>query len=217
MYQVNEEKVTIVGHSMGGPVTLYFLNNVVSQDWKDEYINAFIPLSGAWSGANMVLPILISGLQSLIPDIPIISDYLEQLNPAFDSMESMLWLLPHPSVYGHKPLVTTTERGYSPQQYEVLFQDIGKPNHYTRFQSVLAINGEYAAPNVPVYCFYGIDVPTFETFHYGSRFPDGKPDIKNGDGDGQVNRISLDVCLRWSQQDAFFLHIRPFPLLGISK
>ena len=56
-------KVTIVAHSLGGPVSLYFLNNVVNQQWKDTYINAFIPIAGAWSGGNVALEAVISGYQ----------------------------------------------------------------------------------------------------------------------------------------------------------
>ena len=47
------EKVTIVIHSMGGIVSLYFLNEVVTQEWKDQYINAWVTLSRAWSGGSI--------------------------------------------------------------------------------------------------------------------------------------------------------------------
>ena len=46
-----EQQVTLVAHSMGEVVTLYFLTSVVTQEWKDRYINAFIPLCADWSGA----------------------------------------------------------------------------------------------------------------------------------------------------------------------
>jgi len=45
----------LVVHSMGGIVSLYFLNEVVSQQWKDRYINAWVTLSAAWSGGNSVI------------------------------------------------------------------------------------------------------------------------------------------------------------------
>ena len=42
MYAERSQKVTIVAHSMGGPVALYFLNEVVDQAWKDKHVNAFM-------------------------------------------------------------------------------------------------------------------------------------------------------------------------------
>ena len=41
MYKENgNTKVTLVVHSMGGPVSLYFLTKVVNQQWKDTYIHS---------------------------------------------------------------------------------------------------------------------------------------------------------------------------------
>lgn len=37
-----------------------------------------------------------------------------------------------------------------------------------------------------------------EIFRY---FPDYPPYIKNGDGDGTVNRKSAEVCLRWNEKN----------------
>jgi len=54
------EKVPLVVHSMGGIVSLNFLNEVVSQQWKDMYINAWVTLSAAWSGGNGILELIIS-------------------------------------------------------------------------------------------------------------------------------------------------------------
>ena len=50
--QNNGAPVALVVHSMGGPMSLYFLNEVVTQDWKDKYIKVYIPLSGAFAGAS---------------------------------------------------------------------------------------------------------------------------------------------------------------------
>ena len=49
MYKENNNtKVTLVAHSLGGPVSLYFLTSIVTQEWKDTYIDSYIPLAGAW-------------------------------------------------------------------------------------------------------------------------------------------------------------------------
>ena len=57
---------------------------------------------------------------------------------------------------------------------------------------------DFPSPNVPTYCFYGLGIPTPETFAYDGGFPDTQPTIINGEGDGAVNRNSLEVCLRWA-------------------
>ena len=52
MYKDNNmTPVTLVAHSMGEPVSLYFLNNIVNQTWKDNYIHAYVPVAAAWDGA----------------------------------------------------------------------------------------------------------------------------------------------------------------------
>lgn len=209
MYEVNGEKVTIVGHSMGGPMTLYFLNNIVSQSWKDEHINAFIPLSGAWSGGNMVLPILLSGIDSLLPEIPILSDYLKNLSPAFQSSQSLIWLLPNPSVANDNVLVSTDARQYTANDYEELFTDANVPEYHTKHESILEVNGDFPPPNIPTYCFYGVDVATPEHFKYDDNF-EHLVEITMGDGDSQVNRISSEVCLRWESQEYEFVS-KEFP------
>ena len=50
--QNGNRRVTLVAHSMGGPVSLYFLTQFarVTQQWKDTYIKSWVTLSGAWSG-----------------------------------------------------------------------------------------------------------------------------------------------------------------------
>ena len=54
-YMNNCTKVMLVAHSMGNPVTLYWLNNYVNQDWKDKFIRMFVSLSGVWGGAVKTL------------------------------------------------------------------------------------------------------------------------------------------------------------------
>lgn len=56
----------------------------------------------------------------------------------------------------------------------------------------------FTAPGVEVHCLYGTGVPTVEKLYYkpGTWFDDN-PTLVNGDGDGTVNRRSLEGCLRW--------------------
>ena len=41
----------IIAHSMGNPVTLYFLNNYVTQEWKDKFVRFYVSLNGVWGGS----------------------------------------------------------------------------------------------------------------------------------------------------------------------
>lgn len=207
------KKVTLVAHSMGGPVTLYFLNNVVTQAWKDTYINAFVALSGAWSGGNAAVKAEISGevLDALssatvrdICDFP--DDIALIFRSASRTFPSTAVLLPKPSVWGNKVLVTTPKRTYTANDYQALFSDMGYPRGFDIYSGVSAINAGFPPPKVPTYCFYGTKVDTPESFVYGSGFPDSSPtQVIKGDGDGVVNLRSAEVCLKWKtrQQQPF--------------
>ena len=55
---------------MGGPVSLYFLdtkNGIVSQDWKDKYLHAYVTLSGGWGGSPLTVQEIISGYSFGLP------------------------------------------------------------------------------------------------------------------------------------------------------
>ena len=213
MYTSNGgRKVTLVSHSMGGPVTLFFLNNVVTQQWKNTYIYAFVSIAGAWSGGNKILQSQISGQlpSSLTPVVQQVCDFpsnlVLRLRSTLRSTESMSWLLPKPSVWGNTILVTTPKRSYTANDYQALFQDMGFPQGFKMYTGISVINAGFTAPNVPVYCFYGTDVQTAESFVYDQGFPDSQPTrIVNGNGDGTVNLKSAEVCLKWKKEQTYFV------------
>ena len=199
-------KVTVVAHSMGGPITLHFLNDVVTQVWKDKYINAFVTLAGAWSGGSLALKSEISG--EVLSELSTLSDICNfppdialKFRNAARTFPSTTLLLPKPSVWGNKIIVTTPKRTYTTNDYQALFNDMGYPDGFSIYSRVAEINAGFPPPNVPVYCFYGAGVDTPESFIYGSGFPDSAPTkVINGDGDGTVNRRSAEVCLKWKDE-----------------
>ena len=194
MYNSNGgEKVTLVIHSMGGIVSLYFLNEVVTQQWKDMYINAWVTLSGAWSGSNAIL-------RGIIFD-----------RFLFRTFESTMWILPKPSVWGNTTLLTTHNRTYTANDYEAFFTDIGYPRGYQMYQGIVPINENFPAPRVSTYCFYGTDVPTPENYTYGNGLGANETSIGLGDGDGVVNLLSLQVCLNWRNEQSQPFNVTTFP------
>ena len=184
--------MTLVGHSMGGIVSLYFLNEVVTQQWKDMYINAWVTLSATWSGGNSVLQFVIS-------------------NTFFRTFESTVWLLPKPSVWGNTVLLTTPNRTYTANDYEDLFTDIRYPQGYQMYQGIVPINENYPAPRVATYCFYGTNVSTPESYTYDNGLNGSLTNTAFGDGDGVVNLLGLQVCLKWRNEQSEPFNTTTFP------
>ena len=200
MYEQNgNAKVTIVVHSMGGPVSLHFLNNIVSQEWKDTYVHSYIPLAGAFGGGN-VLPLLLTG--ALSNDTFTLLFGAQQLRDLYRTFPSYYLLLPRASVWDDTILIFTPTQNYTANDYNQLFIDIGYPQGYTQLTE---INIEQSAPNVPTYCFYGLGVDTPLAFVYGNGFSDYLTDIVSDDGDNIVSRRSLEVCLQWADSNSGYL------------
>ena len=53
-------KITLIVDSQGGPVSLYFLTNLVTQDWKDTYIGTYVPMVAAFAAGSHLIHILLS-------------------------------------------------------------------------------------------------------------------------------------------------------------
>ena len=201
MYKENgQKKVTLVAHSMGGPVSLHFLTGYsgIDQNWKDTHINAWVTLSGAWSGSVGALDLLMSGYHTPLPDF--VHDMIGNFVSIAQTLESIPWMLPSSSVFGDTVLVSTPSRDYTADDYERLFSDIGYTNGFKTYQRVLGINVDFPAPNVPTYCYYGVNVDTLAklTFETDLNNTNTVPNVEFGDGDGSVNIASAEVCRKWS-------------------
>lgn len=60
-YEMNDKSpVALLAHSMGGPMSLYFLHQQ-TQAWKDKYIRSLITLSGAWGGSAKAIKVYAVG------------------------------------------------------------------------------------------------------------------------------------------------------------
>ena len=219
MYRENgNRRVTIAAHSMGAPIMLHFLtqSGVVTQEWKDQFIGNFIPIAGAWSGGNSALQFEISGLSVIDRAEGDMLNFLssiafefqdsitDPLTPALRSFQSIHFLLPRPSVWGDTVLVTTPARSYTASDYQQLFSDIGLTDGFAMYQGIESINRDFPSPNVPTHCFYGVGIDTPRSFRYTRPFPQGTnddPQVTMGDGDGAVNDLSSEVCLRWANNN----------------
>lgn len=203
------KRVVLIVHSMGTPVTLYFLTDIVDQSWKDKYLKAFISISGVWRGAANALKAPVSGQnEGIIIDLPIWGREAQRSYP------STAFLIPYPSSTWPKDkvLITTPQRNYTAWDYYDLFNDINFPRGYEMFQDFGTLTGGLTPPNVTTFAFYGYQYPTPERYVYtAGEFPDTEPIEIMGDGDGTVNINSLEACKVWSGQMSYNLTMAKFP------
>ena len=187
-------------------MSLYFLNEVVTQEWKDKYIKAYVPIAVPYGGTVPALAALLSGSVEFADfKIPFFLRY--HVADLTRSFESTYWLLPNPKVFNDSVIVETPSNSrYTAKHYREIFTYKNLPTEWSKYQGLLkttAIN--LGNPNVPTYCLYGTGVPTTEKLVYSECWrlfiiPYTHLEMVKGDGDGKVNRKSLDVCARWTNK-----------------
>ena len=202
MYKDNgNTSVTIVSHSLGSPVTLYFLSQVATQQWKDKYLKAYVSLSGVWKGAVKTITSVISGNPEGIPGIkPLTARYLQRSSP------SSYFLMPVPDhdIWSDgDPVVVTPDKNYTVYDYPELFTDMQYSMGYAQYKELPSFLKTLSPPNVDMYCYYGTNVSTPAVLVYKEgQFPDTFPTIVAGNGDGTVNDVSLRACSMWKQKQS---------------
>jgi len=201
-------RVSLVSHSMGCLQVLFLLNQQ-TQEWKDQYVEKWIPLSGPFGGSAQELRLHASGSNE---GLPVSSMKIREEQRSY---ETNFWLAPVPRVFGDQVLVKTPSREYTAQDYDAFFDDIGYSAGKKLMRRVEHLTSEAVAPGVDVVCMYSLGVDTLLTVKYGDSF-DKDPEIVNGDGDGTVNDISLKLCDRWAEPGVQKRSARVVRFSGIS-
>lgn len=103
----NNTPVVLIAHSMGGPMSVFFLSQQTSS-WKTKYIKSLISLSGAWGGSVKAIKVYAIGdnLGSYFLRESVMRQ--EQI-----TSPSLAWLLPS-SYFWHldETLVETEHKNY---------------------------------------------------------------------------------------------------------
>lgn len=60
-----DEPITFIVHSMGGPMTLVFLQRQ-TEKWKETYVKRIISLAGAWAGSAKAVKVFAVGKEHRI-------------------------------------------------------------------------------------------------------------------------------------------------------
>ncbi|XP_061189845.1 phospholipase A2 group XV-like isoform X1 [Saccostrea echinata] len=207
-YRINNNtRVILLGHSMGNPTSLYFYN-IMSQAWKDKYIEAHVSLAGVWTGAVKPLRLFASGDSLGVYIVKPIKVRVEQR-----SMPSSAWLMPSDKAWGpDEILVMQPERNYTVKDYKQFFTDINFMDGWYMRQDTVNLIRDLTPPGVKVHCLHGINVKTPGTLVYDkSTWYDSQPNVINDNGDGTVNIRSLRACLNWQKQQKQPIFHKEFP------
>ncbi|XP_078048857.1 lysosomal phospholipase A and acyltransferase [Augochlora pura] len=207
-YNENQQTpVTLLAHSMGGPMTLIFLQRQ-SQAWKDKYISSLITLSAAWGGSVKALKVFAVGddlgayllRQSTLKDQQITSP-------------SLGWLLPSKIFWKDtEVLVESHEKNYTLSTLKDYLTDINVPNGWEFRKDNEKYQLNFAPPGVELYCLYGTGIDTVQKLFYKPGISiQGTPQLLPGDGDGTVNLRSLEACKQWQGKQKQKIYIQGFP------
>ncbi|CAI5439503.1 unnamed protein product [Caenorhabditis angaria] len=200
-YRWNDnQKVVILGHSMGNPLSLYFLQNYVDQAWKDKYIASFVSLAAPWAGSMQIVRLFASGYNMNYYRVVLPPSKLRGMQRSFTSSA---FLFPSPvSWLPFEVLAETADKNYTVSNIQEFFTDINYETGWEQYKQSARLNGNVTSPGVPVHCIYGTGVPTPERFKWDKGyFPDYPPTEYYGDGDGTVNLRSARFCQTWKDKN----------------
>lgn len=203
----NNTPVTLLAHSMGGPMTLIMLQRQ-SQKWKDKFINSFITLSAVWAGSVKAIKVFAIG-----DDLGAYFLRESVLRNEQITSPSLGWLLPSKLFWKETEILIQSDlKNYTLNNLQQYFIDIGVPNAWEFRKDNEKYQLDFTAPGVEVHCLYGSKVQTVEKLYYkpGTAI-DGYPQLIFGDGDGTVNIRSLEACIHWQKSQKQKIYYQGFP------
>lgn len=207
VYQANNnEPVVFICHSMGCLNALYFLN-LNTQSWKDKHLRSMITLAGVWGGSVKAMKAFASGDNFGVLVIPSL-----RLRRDVRTFPSLAHLMPSREVFPpNQVLVKNRNKLYRVDDFKEFFDDIDYKIGYEMWLDVKNLTSPLRAPGIETHCLHGNKITTMEVLDYEvGDFPDAKPRVTYGDGDGTVNLISLQACVGWATKQKEPLFYRNF-------
>jgi lysophospholipase-3 len=203
--QNGKTKSIIVCHSMGCLYSLYFLNQM-PKEWKAKHVQQFIALAAPWGGAVPAVRAIVSG-----SNLKMFIYKDSKLRGMERSMSSSYYLLPVTQVFEKTPFLSLDGRDFSTADYVLLFDKLNLTNGKQMYSNSKDLTSGLEHPGVDVLCAHGEGVDTIEKLNFKSvaDFPDN-PELIQGQGDGTVNRVSLEACLKWGQSNEFNFQHKTF-------
>lgn len=178
-----KRKVTLISHSLGGPVTSYFINSH-TKAWKDKYLKKFIAISGPFGGATESLSACLTGETAGIPVSKLFMKKLER------DYAGVIWMLNEPNTWRDIPIINGKGTNYIPKAMEEAGTPLSGKLWENRALSVWPQT--LRNPGLEMHLVYGTKVKTLFSLNYPNL------DFKNpsytyeNEGDGTVPGISLE-------------------------
>ena len=202
-------KAILFGQSFGGMVALEFVRST-PMEWRDRYIKHLVLAAPLPTGGfTQAVQNFASGAGFLIiPGVDTLA-----MRPMWRTFESAIVNFPSPTLFGSRPLVITRERNYSAHDMEDFLAATGYSAAVEPFRrrSVPKM-GYFQAPMVPTTCLNGVGIETPEQLVYWDGDFDAEPEIVNGDGDNEINLISMlafdEQMRRQPEQNKLFKTIK---------
>ncbi len=194
-YALNgNKKVILISHSMGCLYSQRFLN-FMSTEWKDKYIQLWIPIAGVFHGSTDTVSLMASGHNEGVPTVSDISLREEQR-----TYETNFWMLPSPSSWSDsEPLAIIGGKTFTSAQYEEFFTAINYNVGWKYYQRYNKITDALTPPGVPVYALFSKGVETPKYYVWSSSDTNKPPSSTvQGDGDGTVPYQSLTSIKKWA-------------------
>ncbi|RWS20657.1 hypothetical protein B4U80_12034, partial [Leptotrombidium deliense] len=187
-YRNTKNKVVLVGHSMGGIMSYIFLLKQTYK-WKQKYIRAMIPLASRFGGGFS------NWYGYLFDDDPPASEFkIERL--AERTFPAYVFLMPKDITWNTTVMIETPSKNYTVADMCEFFEKINFPIGCNMYRDVqVEAMKTMPHPQTSIYCMGGLGIPTPLKLIYSDDDFESDPIKINGDGDGTINRESLEACL----------------------
>ncbi len=177
---VTSSKVSLISHSLGCPVTSYFLNSQ-SKAWRNMYISKFVSVSGPFGGSTKALEACLTGSTE---GLPVEKQFIRSLEK---KMAGVIWMINEPSCWKQEPIVNN----FITKDLPEVLSAAGEIETATALKaSSDAWKIALKDPQVPMYIVYGNGVKTLQKLDYQYDFND-PIGTYSAEGDGTVPLKSL--------------------------
>ncbi|KAJ3430425.1 phosphatidylcholine-sterol acyltransferase [Anaeramoeba flamelloides] len=199
-YETNgQQKVTILTHSMGGKIFTYFMSqSQQTQEWKDKYIQQWIPIAPALGGSFEPLETTIWGIDF---GDPLVSKL--KMREFQRTFTMMYYMYPFEDLDWEEPVIITDDRNYyaRKEDYLDMMTELQFPKYSSemlerQWEEMVVID----SPMVPTYIIFGNGTDTNCQAKFNGPITSDDYTIETCSGDGTVvEKNVLAMCNNWKK------------------